>query len=119
MKKSASDRTKACAFVRSNLIYIAEKEIEGATPLEIQNHLDSCPGCALLAQRFARAWKGMALQEETWPTPSFFPDLIKRIEAYEDLSPGRKGIIWAAWKILRPVAVAGTFLAGIFAWNGM
>jgi predicted anti-sigma-YlaC factor YlaD len=119
MKKVASDNKRACVFVQNHLIFVAEKEIEGATPLEIQNHLDSCPGCALLVQRFARAWKDMALQEETRPTPSFFPELIKRIEAYEELSPGRKGILAAAWRILGPVAAAAVFLGGIFAGNEM
>lgn len=61
----------------------------------------------------------MALQEETRPTPSFFPELIKRIEAYEELSPGRKGILAAAWRILGPVAAAAVFLGGIFAGNEM
>jgi predicted anti-sigma-YlaC factor YlaD len=119
MKKSASGRIKACAFIQSNLISIAEKEIEGATPLEIQNHLDSCPECAFLVQRFVRAWKNLVPQEEVRPTPAFFPNLIKRIEAYEDLRSGRKGILTAAWRILRPVAVAAVFLGGIFAGNEM
>jgi len=117
MKKVASDNKRACAFIQSHLISIAEKEIENVTPLEIRNHLDSCPACALLVQRFALAWKSMALQEETRPTPSFFPDLIKRIEAYEELSSGWKGLLAAAWRILGPVVAAAVFLGGIFAGN--
>jgi len=119
MKKVASDNKRACAFIQSHLISIAEKEIEKVTPLEIRDHLDSCPGCALLVQRFARAWQNMALQEETRPTPSFFSNLIKRIEAYEELSSGRRGIVAAAWRILRPVAAAAVFLGGILAGNEM
>ncbi len=114
MKKIATDRTGACAFVRSKLINIAEKEIEGAKLLDIQNHLDSCPECALIVQQFVKAWKSAAPQEEILPSAIFLPNLIKRIEAYEEQRSARKGILWAVQKILRPAALAALFLAGIF-----
>ena len=119
MKKMASGDFKACIFIQSHLISISEKEIENVTPLEIRNHLDSCPGCALLIQRFARAWKSVAQQEETRPTPSFFPILIKRIEAYEEKNSGWIGILASVWRILRPAALAVIFLGGIFTGNEM
>jgi len=119
MKKNASGALKACAFVRANLIFIAEKEIERPMTPDIRNHLDSCPACSFLVQRFAQAWKNSTIQEEVRPTPEFFPNLIKKIEAYEDLKSGRKGIFKAAWRILRPAALAAVFLGGIFAGNKM
>jgi hypothetical protein len=119
MKRYATDRIKACAFVRSSLIFVAEKEIQRARPPEIQNHLDSCTECALIVQQFVRAWKNLAPQEEVPPSAGFFPNLIKRIEIYEEQNSGRNGILWAVRKILRPVAVAALFLAGIFAGHDL
>lgn len=87
--------------------------------MEIQNHLDSCPECALIVQQFVRAWKNLAPQEKVPPSAVFFPNLIKRIETYEQQRSGRKGILWAARRILRPVAVAAIILGGIFAGNKM
>jgi len=115
MKKTASGRNKACAFIRSHLISVAEKDIAGAASPDFQNHLDSCPECAFLVQRFARAWTSPAVPEETQATPSFFPGLIIRIKADEELRPGRRGVLTVSWRILRRAAVAAVFLGGIFA----
>jgi hypothetical protein len=119
MKKTASGRNKACAFIRSHLISVAEKGIKGAATPDVQNHLDSCPECAFLVQQFARAWSIPAVPEETQPTPSFFPGLIKRIEADEELRSGRKAILTLVWRVLRPAALAAVFLGGIFAGREM
>lgn len=115
MKKIATGSDRACAFIRDHLLSIAEKEIEGAVSPDIRNHLDSCSECGLLVQRVARAWKSWALPEKTPPAPSFFPGLIERIEAYEESRSPRGGIVAAAGRILRPVALAAVFLGGIFA----
>jgi len=115
MKKAVPGKNKACGFVRSHLVSVIEKIIAGAVSPDVQNHLDSCAECAFLVQRFARAWVSPAVPKKVQPTPSFFPDLIRRIEADEELSSGRKAIWPLAWRILRPAAVAAIFLGGIFA----
>lgn len=97
------------------MISVAEKDIAGAASPDFQNHLDSCPECAFLVQRFARAWTSPAVSEETQATPSFFPGLIIRIKADEELRPGRRGVLTVSWRILRRAAVAAVFLGGIFA----
>lgn len=115
MKKTGSGRNKSCAFIRSHLISAAEKNIAGAVSPDIQNHLDSCPECALLVQQFSRAWENPAPPADAQPSPSFFPRLIERIKADEELRPGRRGLLTVVWRILRPAAVAAVFFGGIFA----
>lgn len=115
MKKNTSGRNKACAFIRSHLISVIERNTAGAVSPDIQIHLDSCPECAFLVQQFVRAWDSPAVPEDIQPAPSFFPDLIRRIEAAEELSSGLKPIRTLAWRILRPAAVAALFLGGILA----
>lgn len=115
MKKTGSDRNKSCAFIRSHLISVAEKDIAGAASPDVQNHLDSCPECALLVQQFSRAWENPVPPADIQPSPSFFPRLIERIKADEELRPGRRGPLTVVWRILRPAVVAAIFLGGIFA----
>ena len=115
MNKSASGRNKACAFIRSHLISVIEENTAGALSPDIQKHMDSCLECAFLVKRFARGWESPAVPEDIQPTPSFFPDLIRRIEADEELSSGPKTLRTLAWRILRPAAVAALFLGGILA----
>jgi hypothetical protein len=115
MKKSRPGEKKACAFIRGHLISVIELNAAGALSPEILMHLDSCPECALLCQRFARAWESPAVPERIQPAPSFFPGLIGRIEADEELSSGPKPVRSLAWRILRPAAVAALFLGGILA----
>jgi len=115
MKKRNSGRNSACAFIRSHLISIAEKDITGVAFARVQDHLDSCPECASLVQQFSRAWGNPVLPADTQPAPSFFPRLIERIEAEGELRPGQRGVLAIAWRVLRPAAVAAIFLGGIFA----
>jgi len=115
MKKGNSVREGACAFIRSHLISIAEKDITGAAPASVQDHLDSCPECALLVQQFSRAWENPVPPENTQLSPTFFPRLLDRIETEEELRQGRRGVLALAWRVLRPAALAAIFLGGIFA----
>jgi hypothetical protein len=115
MKNTGSGKNKACAFIRSHLISVAEKDIAGAASPDVQNHLDSCPECASLVQQFSRAWENPAPPADAQPSPSFFPRLIERIKADEELRPGRRGPLTVVWRVLRPAAVAAVFLGGIFA----
>ncbi|MGB8958373.1 MAG: hypothetical protein WCC00_05115 [Candidatus Aminicenantales bacterium] len=115
MKKDKRRGNGACAFIRSHLISIAEKDIAGAAFPGVQDHLDSCPECALLVRQFSRAWEDLARPEDAQPSPSFFPRIIERIEAEETARPGRRDALAIAWRILRPAAVAAIFLGGILA----
>lgn len=115
MIKGNSGRNRACAFIRSHLISIAEKNFAGAALAGVQDHLDSCPECASLVQQFSRAWENPAPPEDTQPSPTFFPRLLERIEAEEELRHGRRGVLAIAWRVLRPAALAAIFLGGIFA----
>ena len=115
MKKDKSGKSKACAFIRSHLIYLAEKDITGVEFPGVQDHLDSCPECASLIRQFVEAWENPAPYADTRPSPSFFPRLIERIEAEEELRPGQRGVLAIAWRVLRPAALAAIFLGGIFA----
>ncbi|MEN6311470.1 MAG: hypothetical protein ABFD80_08035 [Acidobacteriota bacterium] len=115
MKKNKPGRDGACSFIRNHLISIAEKDAAGAAFPDLQGHLDSCPECASLVRQFARAWENPAPPEDVQASPSFFPRLIERIEAEEKPRPGGRGALAAAWRILRPAAVAAVFLAGLFA----
>jgi hypothetical protein len=115
MRIDKSGTRRACAFIRSHLISIAEKDITGAAFPGVQDHLNSCPECASLIRQFAEAWENPALSPDTQPSPSFFPRLIERIEAGEELWPGQRGVLAIAWRVLRPAALAVIFLGGIFA----
>jgi len=115
MKKDKLGGDGACAFIRSHLISIAEKDVTGAAFSGIRDHLDSCPECTSLVQQFSKTWENPALPADSQPSPSFFPRLIERIEANEKPLPGRGGVLTIAWRVLRPVAIAAIFLGGIFA----
>ncbi len=115
MKKDKRGGNGACAFIRSHLISIAEKDIAGAAFPGVQDHLDSCPECASLVRQFSKAWGDPAPLEDAQPSPSFYPRIIERIGAEEKPQPGKRGTLAVAWRILRPVAVAAIFLGGIFA----
>jgi len=115
MKKDKSGKSRACAFIRSHLVSIAEKDTTGATFPGVQDHLDSCPECGSLVQQFSMAWENPAPLADAQPSPSFFPRLIERIEAEEELRPGQRGVLTIAWRVLRPVAAATVFLGGILA----
>jgi len=115
MKKQQPGRKSACAFIRSHLISVTEGNSTGETSPDIREHLDSCEECAILVQRFARGWESLAAPEAIRPGPSFFPDLIGRIEAYEKPGSGLATTRSLAWRILRPVAVTALFLGGILA----
>jgi len=115
MKKDKLGKSRACAFIRSHLISVAEKEVSGVVPPDVQNHLDSCPECASLVQQFSRAWEDPAPLADTQHSPAFFPRLIERIEAGDELRPGRRGVLAIAWRVLRPAAITAIFLGGIFA----
>ena len=114
MIKDKSGKSRACAFIQSHLLSVIEENAVGALSPDIQQHLDSCLECAFLVQQFARAWASPDTPEQIQPSPSFFPDLIRRIEAEEELSSGPKTFRTLAWRILRPAAVAAVFLGGIF-----
>jgi len=86
---------------------------------DIRKHLDVCPECALFVQRFAQAWKSWARSEEAPPAPSFFPALLKRVEAYESSQSPRGSILPIALRILRPVALGAVFLGGIMIGHEM
>jgi len=115
MKKNMSRRNKACAYIRDHLISVIEKNTEGALPPDILDHLNSCPECALLFQRFALVWESPGATEDIQPKPSFFPEIIRKIEADEELGARPKTIRALAGRILRPAAVATLFLGGILA----
>jgi len=119
MKKDKLGADGACVFIRSHLISIAEKDLTGAAFSSIQDHLDSCPECASLVQQFTRAWENPAPLADTQPSPAFFPRLIERIEAEEELRSGRRGVLAIAWRVLKPAALAAIFLGGIFAGHEM
>jgi len=97
------------------MISVIEESGAGALSPDIQNHMVSCPECASLVQQFSRAWENPAPPEDTQPSPTFFPQLLERIEAEKELRPGRRGVLVIAWRFLRPAALAAVFLGGIFA----
>lgn len=101
------------------MISVIEESAAGALSPDIQKHMDSCLECAFLVKRFARGWESPAVPEDIQPTPSFFPDLIRRIEADEQFRPDRRGVLTIAWRILRPAAVAAVFLGAILAGHEM
>jgi predicted anti-sigma-YlaC factor YlaD len=115
MKKDKSGKSRACAFIRSHLISVVEKDVSEVVPPDVKNHLDSCPECASLVQQFSRAWEAPAPLADTQHSPAFFPRLIERIEAGDGLRPGRRGVLAIAWRVLKPAALATIFLGGIFA----
>ena len=115
MKKSAPSRKKTCAFIRSHLISVIEENAAGTSAPYIREHLVSCLECASLVKQFAQGWDSPATPENIQPRQSFFPDLIRRIEADENLGSGAKTFRAFAWRILRPAAVAALFLGGILA----
>lgn len=115
MKKDKPGRNRACSFIRSHLIAIAEKDFSGEAFSGVQDHLDSCPECASFVRQFSKAWEDPAPPEDVQPSPSFYPRIIERIEAGEETRPGRRGTLAIFWRILRPAAVAAIFLGGIFA----
>jgi len=119
MKKSAPGRDKTCVFIRSHLISVIEDHAAGTSAPDIREHVVSCRECASLVKQFAQGWDSPAAPEDIQPKQSFFPDLIRRIEADEGLGSGAKTIRALAWRILRPTAAAALFLGGILAGNEM
>lgn len=107
----ALSKKKTSAIIDDHLIAIAEKGM----PQDVRIHLESCERCAFLVQRFVHAWQNIAPSVERVSSPSFLPQLMERIEAYDKLTMHRKNTIFAAWRILRLLAATAVLLAGIFA----
>jgi len=119
MKETATGKNGACASIRGHVLSIAENIEAGVLSPDIRKHLDACPECALLVQRFAQAWKSWARPEEAPAAPSLFPALLKRIEAHEASLRSRGSLLPFALRILRPVALSAVFLGGILAGHEM
>lgn len=106
-----SEMNTACDIILDNLIALAE----GSSPEDVRIHLESCPDCVLVAERFSRAWGNVGPAMAMEPSASLLLGVLQRIESDARLSSRLTRTFAAFWRRLRPVAAAATLLAGILA----
>lgn len=103
-----------CRRVEKNLIDIVEKRVCGDRLKDIQEHLDSCPGCSFLVKRFRPIWQELDRSQRMEPSLSFWPGLEQKVRAYEErkLRPG--DFFRGSRRMLQPIVAILALIAGIF-----
>lgn len=103
-----------CKIIEKNLIDIIEKRVAERTLKNIQIHLNSCPKCTLLVERFSQIWKGFDQTKRIEPFVSFWPVLHQKIKAYEEHKFHSGEIFFGLKRWLRPAVVTLILLIGCF-----
>jgi predicted anti-sigma-YlaC factor YlaD len=103
-----------CQKVKNSLIDIIEKNIPESQKKAIQDHLECCPQCNRLVDRFARIWNELSVTGKSIPLEKFWPALLAKIQAYEKPRGLQEKMLAAMRNSLRPAAVSLILLFGIF-----
>ncbi len=111
MKKK--EMNPECRKVEENLVDLVEGNIPEFRQREIQKHLESCPQCGRLADRFDRLWQEFSKRDLVSPSASFWENLFCSIQA--DERPYFWGLFISGMKhSFRPAAIIFLLLLGLF-----
>jgi hypothetical protein len=104
---------KACRLFEENLIDFMELEVPESLKKVIEDHLENCPSCARLAERFWLGWDDLAKRERLKPPVSLWPGLYAKISLYDKAKRPSRGISAGIWNFLRPGVITLLFLSAI------
>ena len=103
-----------CRKVEENLIDFIEKEISESLRKEIEQHLDDCPRCKSLVERFNQIWPNFSTRQIMAPSPSFWTGVLDKIQTHEKLHRRGNKLLWSLKASFRPIAWALVFLLSIY-----
>ena len=103
-----------CKKVRKKLLIFLDEELSERQRIEIQNHLNGCPGCLKQVGVLSKLWTVAGELERIEPSPYLWNNLSLRIAEYES----SKNLFSAFFETIDRYAVPATtiviFLIGIF-----
>lgn len=108
-------RKKGCRLIERNLIGIAESNLENATFLEIQEHLESCERCSRLCRNFSQTWPNMSVRTEMSFSSASLRSLMGKVAAYDAHPSSRPEVFVPARRFFRPAVASLLLLAGVLA----
>jgi hypothetical protein len=103
-----------CRKVEKNLIDFVEKKISEPLCDEIERHLQDCERCKHLVERFIRVWPKLSKKQRMAPSPSFWPDLLDKIQTDEKFHQKGEILLRGLRLSFRPAVVVLIFLFGIY-----
>ncbi len=102
-----------CKNVHSKLIFFLEKELAPAEMQAVQEHLDSCPDCALFAEEMKKTLSILEADKVTDINPFFHTRVKAKIE--NQVAQPQVVTRSALIRVLQPVAFSILLLIGIYA----
>jgi len=102
-----------CKTVNSKLIFFLEKELKPAEMQAVQEHLDSCPDCALFAEEMKKTLSILETDKVDDVNPFFYTRVKAKLENPETqpVVVGRSLVL----RVLQPIAFSVILLIGIYA----
>lgn len=102
-----------CKTTHSKLIFFLEKELVTAEMKAVQEHLDSCPDCALFAEELKKTLSILETDKVNEITPFFYTRVKARLENQASQPQiARRSVLV---RVLQPVAFSIILLLGIYA----
>ena len=114
MNERQSPMRTECKQVEDNLIDFVERKVSGSLQRAIEDHLERCPECARLVERFSVVWEALPKGERFATPQSLWQNLLDRIESLDRPRPIRQSVFDGLVNSLRPVAIVMLLLFGMF-----
>ncbi|WP_346855659.1 zf-HC2 domain-containing protein [uncultured Draconibacterium sp.] len=102
-----------CKTVHNNLIFFLEKELPVLEMKQVQEHLDTCPDCALFAEEMKKTLSILETEKATENNPFLYTRIKAKLENQEEaerIQVARPILI----RVLQPVAFSVLLLLGIY-----
>lgn len=103
-----------CRQVEDNLIDFVERKVPESLQRAIEGHLENCPECARLVERFSLVWEDLPKGERFTPPASLWPKLLDKIQSYDEPRLSGDRVFEGLMNSLRPAAIALLLIFGIF-----
>jgi hypothetical protein len=103
-----------CHNIKNSLIDIVENNLSKSLKKTILDHLALCPRCKEQIEDFSDLWKELSTAEKSFPSDSFWPELLAKIQAYERPKSFQEKMLMVLKKSLQPAVVGMGLIAGIF-----
>lgn len=103
-----------CRQVEDNLIDFVERKIPESLQRAIKGHLENCPECARLVERFSLVWEELPKGERFTPPASLWPKLLDKIQTYDEPRLSGERVFEGFMNSLRPAAGVLLLLLGMF-----
>jgi anti-sigma factor RsiW len=102
-----------CKTVHTNLIFFLEKELPASEMKQVQEHLDTCPDCALFAEEMKKTLSILETEKATENNPFLYTRIKAKLENQEEgksIQVSRPILV----RVLQPVAFSIILLLGIY-----